>query len=141
MNENELSYKVIGAAIEAHKTLGGPGLLESVYEEALCMELKQLGMIVERQVECPIVYKKQTLSNPLRIDLLVEKSIIVECKATAENHPLFAAQCLTYLRLSDLRLGLVINFGVKYLKNGIERVVNGIQEDLNAKTLRKKGIS
>jgi len=125
MDESDLSYKIIGAAIEVHRTLG-PGLLESVYEEALCMELSFAGLMVERQLACPIVYKGQTLSQPLRIDLLVQKAIIVECKATVENNPLFAAQCLTYLRLSDLRLGLVINFGAKCLRDGIERVVNGI---------------
>jgi len=124
MDENELSYKIIGAAIEAHRALGGPGLLESVYEEALYLELQQLGLQAERQVECPIIYKGQHLSQPLRIDLLVKKTVIVECKATAENNPLFAAQCLTYLRLSNLRLGLVINFGMKHLREGIERVVN-----------------
>jgi GxxExxY protein len=79
---------------------------------------------VERQVECPIIYKGQHLSQPLRIDLLVEGTVIVECKATVENNPLFAAQCLTYLRLSNLRLGLVIIFGMKHLREGIERVVN-----------------
>jgi len=124
MDENELSYKIIGAALEAHRVLGGPGLLESVYEEALFMELQQSGLLVERQVECPITYKGRMLSQPLRIDLLVGKSVIVECKATAENNPLFASQCLTYLRLSNLRLGLVINFGMKSLREGIERVVN-----------------
>ena len=124
MDENELSYKIIGAAIEVHRTLGGPGLLESVYEEALSLELQQLGLQVERQVECPIIYKGQPLSQPLRIDLLVEKTVIVECKATLENNPLFATQCLTYLRLSNLRFGLIINFGMKHLREGIERVVN-----------------
>ena len=124
MNENEISYKIIGAAIETHRTIGGPGLLESVYEEALTEELRLQGLMVERQVECPIVYKGKKLSQPLRIDLLVEKVIIVECKATMENNPLFAAQCLTYLRLTDLRLGMVINFGMKQLRDGIERVVN-----------------
>lgn len=120
----ELTGKIIGAAIEVHKVLGGPGLLESVYEEALCHELSLRRINFKRQVDCPVVYKGATLATSLRIDLLVEDRLIIECKATLENNPVFAAQCLTYLRLSNLKLGLVINFGGKYIKDGIERVIN-----------------
>ena len=129
MSKNELTEKIICAAIEVHKTLGGPGLLESVYEEALVFELETQGLKVERQVIVPISYKGNELGNPLRIDLLVEDSIIIECKATSENHDIFQVQLLTYLRLSKKTLGLVLNFGQKYLKNGIHRVVNGFNKD------------
>ncbi len=128
MRTNELTEKIIRAAIEVHKTLGGPGLLEAVYEEALVFELETQGLKVERQVSVPISYKGNELGNPLRIDLLVEESIVIECKATSENHDIFEGQLLTYLRLSKKTLGLVLNFGQKYLKNGIRRVVNGLAE-------------
>jgi GxxExxY protein len=123
-HENEISQKVIGASIEVHKTLGGPGLLESVYEEALCFELEILGLSAQRQVYLPIQYKGKKLGTPLRIDLLVEKRVIVEVKSTAEINPIFKAQLLTYLRLSDLQLGLLINFGNSTLKEGITRIIN-----------------
>jgi GxxExxY protein len=123
-HENEISQKVIGASIEVHKTLGGPGLLESVYEEALCFELETLGLSAQRQVYLPIQYKDKKLGTPLRIDLLVEKRVIVEVKSTAEINPIFKAQLLTYLRLSDLQLGLLINFGNSTLKEGITRIIN-----------------
>ena len=108
--ENELSGRIIDAAIEVHRTLGGPGLLESVYEESLAWELKQRGISVHRQVACP----------------LVEDRIVVECKASAEDHPIHQSQVLTYLRLKKLPLGLVLNFGKATLKDGIHRVVNGL---------------
>ena len=126
ITEDELSHLIIGRAIEVHKTLGGPGLLESIYEEALAWELQQLGLEVKRQVPVPITYKGQELGNPLYIDLLINDQIIIECKATAEHNTLFEVQTLTYLRLTNLKLGLVINFGQKIVKNGIHRVVNGL---------------
>lgn len=122
--DNELSKKIIGAAIEVHKFFGGPGLLESAYEKALKEELSLRGITCEHQVECPIIYKNKKLKDPFKIDLLVNNRIIVECKAATENNPVFAAQCLTYLRMKNLRLGLVINFGLPVLKDGIKRVVN-----------------
>lgn len=128
MELNKLTDKIIEAAIEVHKTLGGPGLLETVYEEALVFELECRGLNVRRQVVLPIRYKGNKLGNPLRIDLLVNNEVLVECKATSENHPIFESQLLTYLRLSEKTLGLVLNFGQKYLKNGIRRVVNGFKE-------------
>lgn len=122
--EDDLSRKIIGAAIEVHRTLGGPGLLESVYEEALVWELQNRGLRVERQKSVPIKYKDNVLATPLRIDVLVEELVIVEAKATTNYNHIFETQTLTYLRLMNLRLGLVINFGEKYVKQGIHRVPN-----------------
>lgn len=127
MGENEISKIIVNCAIEVHRTLGGPGLLESVYEEALVWELEQAGLLVERQVLVPIVYKGKPLSTPLRLDTLVEKKVIVENKALPSYNPIVESQALTYLRLTKLKLGLVINFGEKYVKNGIHRVVNGLE--------------
>ncbi|GIV90242.1 MAG: hypothetical protein KatS3mg055_2760 [Chloroflexus sp.] len=124
MNENTLSHHIIAAAIEAHRNLGGPGLLERIYEEALIWELSQAGITVERQKFLPIKYKNQILTTPLRIDLLVGGLVIVECKAVGSYQEVFTAQALTYLRLTGLKLALVINFGEKFVKNGIHRVVN-----------------
>ena len=126
MGEHETSRSIVSAAIEVHRTLGGPGLLESVYEEALVWELRQVGCRVERQVQTPILYKSVMLSTPLRIDLLVNSLVIVECKAVSIYLELFEIQTLTYLRLRNLRLGLVINFGDRLAKDGIHRVVNGL---------------
>ncbi len=126
MNENEISKTIVSAAIEVHRTLGGPGLLESVYEEALAYELTQQGCNVRRQVPSPIQYKDVTLATPLKIDLLVNDVVIVECKAVTQYNSIFATQLLTYLRLKTLKLGLVINFGEKLVKEGIHRVVNGL---------------
>lgn len=122
--EDFLSRYVISAAIEAHRTLGGPGLLEAVYEEAFVWELKEKELAVERQKPVAIRYKGLTLGNPLVIDVLVENLIIVECKATANYHPIYEAQLLTYLRVTELKLGFVINFGENLVKDGIHRVVN-----------------
>lgn len=124
--ENPISKRIIEAAIEVHRTLGGPGLLESVYEEALCWELEQRGMKVKRQPLCPIRYKGVELGSPLRIDLLVDDLVIVECKAVTEIAPVFEAQLLTYLRVTGLRLGLLLNFGQRHMKDGIRRIVNGL---------------
>ena len=126
MTENEVSRAVYECAIEVHKTLGGPGLLEGVYEEALAWELSQKGLKVERQVLVPIKYKGQSLGTPMRLDLLVEGIVIVECKASSEDNPIYESQVLTYLRMTGLKLGLVINFGEKFVKEGIHRVVNGL---------------
>jgi len=126
MTENQISRFVYECAIEAHRTLGGPGLLESVYEEALAWELHEKGLDVKRQVSLPIPYKGKTLASPLKLDLLVEDKVIVECKATTKYNEVFEAQTLTYLRLTGLKLGLVVNFGEKLVKKGIHRVVNGL---------------
>ena len=126
MTENEISRELYECAIESHRTLGGPGLLESVYEEALAWELTERGLYVKRQVALPIPYKGRTLAAPLKIDLIVGDKVIVECKATTRYNDVFEAQTLTYLRLTGLKLGLVINFGEKIVKKGIHRVVNGL---------------
>jgi len=126
MHENQISKIILDAAIEVHRTLGGPGLLESVYEEALAWELQHRRLPVERQKLIPITYKGQTLGTPLRLDLLVGDKVIVECKATTNYIPIFETQGLTYLRLTGLKLGLVINFGERLIKDGYHRVVNGL---------------
>ena len=128
MNENELSRVIVDSAIEVHRELGGPGLLEDVYEEALAEELRLRGLLVERQVPIRIVYKGRVLQKPLRLDMRIEKLVLVDNKATTEWNTVFQAQMLTYLRLTGLRLGLVINFGERLLKTGVHRVVNGLPE-------------
>ena len=97
-----------------------------MYEEALAWELRQAGLPISRQVELPIAYNGNELASPLRIDLVVGRKVIVECKATAHYNSLYEAQTLTYLRLSNLKLGMVVNFGERLVKNGIHRVVNGL---------------
>jgi len=126
MTENEISRQIYEAAIEVHRTLGGPGLLESVYEEAMVYELESRGLKVERQVSLPIEYKGARLGSPLRIDLIIDEKVIIECKSTTLFNTIFEVQVLTYLRLTGLKLGLVINFGEKLVKNGIHRVVNDL---------------
>jgi len=120
-----LSYQVIGAAIEVHRWLG-PGLLESVYEAALCSELMLRKVKVTRQKKLQITYKGQTLGCELRLDLLVEGILIVEVKSLERILPIHKAQLLTYLRLQDLRIGLLINFNVVLLRDGVRRILNGI---------------
>ncbi|HSX10440.1 MAG TPA: GxxExxY protein [Chlamydiales bacterium] len=121
--ENEISRKIIGAAIEVHRVLGGPGLLESIYEEALFYELITQGLHCKRQLPVPVKYKNIIIRDPLMLDILVENSVIVEVKATEQDHSIYETQLLTYLRLSKLRLGLLLNFGKKHLKDGISRVI------------------
>jgi len=126
LDENQISRVIVESAIEVHRELGGPGLLESIYEEALAAELQLRGLRVERQVVLPVVYKNQTLGTPLRLDLRVNGLVLVDNKSVVEWNPVFEAQMLTYLRLTKLKLGLVINFGERFVKNGIHRVVNGL---------------
>ena len=111
MTENEISKVIVDSAIEVHRELGGPGLIESVYEEAIADELTARGLKVERQLIVPIVYKGKVLGAPLRLDLKINGLVIVDNKAVTEWNPIFEAQMLTYLRLTKLKLGLVINFG------------------------------
>ena len=124
MEENDISKEVLDAAITVHRTLGGPGLLESVYQDALAYELAQRGLKVEKEVHVPVVYKGVVVGDPLRIDLLVEGRVVVECKATDKDNPIFAIQTLTYLRLMNLHLGLLVNFGKETLIAGFKRIVN-----------------
>ena len=126
MSENELSKVIIDGAFEVHRELGGPGLLEDLYEEALGEELRLRNVLVERQLPVPISYKGRLLKRPLRLDMKVENLVLVDTKAVIDWHPVFEAQMLTYLRLTGLKLGLVINFGERMLKAGIHRVVNGL---------------
>lgn len=122
--ENGLSYKIIGAAI--HRTLGGPGLLESIYEAVLCHELTLQGLSIQRQMPVQVIYKGATIKDPLFIDVLVEGRVLVEVKATEKNHPVYETQVLTYLRLTGIKLGLLINFGHEQVKDGISRIANGL---------------
>ncbi len=124
MDENEISQIVPDSAIMVHKTLGGPGLLESVYQDSLVYELHTRGLHVEKEVLVPVKYKGVVVGDPLRIDILVEGKVIIECKATEKDNPIFAVQTLTYLRLLNLHLGLLINFGKETLIAGYKRVVN-----------------
>ncbi len=124
--ENELAHKIIGAAIEVHRVLGGPGLLEGIYEAALCQELVLNGLQVQRQLPVEVFYKGTVIKDPLYIDILVNKKVIIEVKATEQNHPVYETQLLTYLRLTGIKLGLLINFGSRRVKDGIVRVVNNL---------------
>lgn len=124
--ENEISHKIIGAAIEVHRVLGGPGLLESVYESSLCHELLLRGLQIQRQLSVPVKYKNSVVRDPLCLDILVEKKVIIEVKATEKEHTIHQAQLLTYLRLTGVKLGLIINFGQDCVKDGVHRVVNGL---------------
>jgi GxxExxY protein len=128
MDENDISRIIVDSAIEVHRTLGGPGLLESIYEHALDWELREKGLNVERQREIQLLYKGIPLPVPLRLDLVVEDLVIVECKATLDNHPVFKSQLLTYLRATGKKLGILVNFGFPVVHRGIARVVNGLEE-------------
>lgn len=125
MNENDLSYNIIGSALELHKNIG-PGLLESTYENALAYDLREMGLEVKQQVPMPFVYKEIKMDVGYRIDLLVEDKVIIEVKSIESLAPIHYAQLLTYLKLSDLKLGLLINFNCKLLKEGIHRMVNNL---------------
>ena len=120
---NDLSYKVIGCAMEVYKTLG-PGLLEATYEKALIHELTLAGIPVQSQVEVAMSYKGVNIGEGLRLDLLVDNQLIVELKSVEELKPVHHKQLLTYLKLMDKRLGLLINFNVTDIMHGINRVVN-----------------
>ena len=125
--QKPLSYQVIGCALEVYKTLG-PGLLESVYEKALIHELSQKGLTVEAQVEVEMNYKGVNIGEGLRLDLLVDNELIVELKSVEELKPVHYKQLLTYLKLMDKRVGLLINFNVNDLMDGVKRVINGHPE-------------
>lgn len=123
--ENELSSLIIGLAIKVHRRLG-PGLLESTYQECLYYELGKSGLLVEKQKALPLVYDEVKLDCGYRVDLLVEKKVVAEIKSVEALNDVHLAQVLTYLRLSDCKLGLLINFNVLLLKDGIKRVVNNL---------------
>ncbi len=125
MTENEISKIIFDCALKVHKVLG-PGLLESSYEECLFYELKNTGLQVEKQKALPLVYEEVKLDIGYRIDIIVENKVIIELKAVEMLNDIHLAQLLTYLKLSDCKLGMLINFNVKLIKNGIKRVVNNL---------------
>jgi GxxExxY protein len=125
MTENDISYKVIGIALELHKNLG-PGLLESVYENALALDLTKHGFEVKKQVPMPFIYKELKMEVGYRVDLLVDDKVIVEIKSVEALAPVHFSQVLTYLKLSERKLGLLINFNTRVLKDGIHRIVNNL---------------
>ena len=120
MEINQITEKIIGCAIEVHKNLG-PGLLESAYEECLIFELRNAGLVAERQIAVPLIYKEIKLECGYRIDILVENRVIIELKSIDAIAPIHEAQILTYMKFSSKKIGLLINFNVTLLKNGIKR--------------------
>ena len=127
MDINQLSSKIIGASVEVHKALG-PGLLESAYESCLCHELNQRGLSFENQKPLPVTYKGQKLDCGYRLDVVVENAIILALKSCDQIEPIHKAQLLTYLKLSGLKLGLLLNFNVPLMRDGIVRIVNELRE-------------
>lgn len=125
MNENELSRIVFDCALKVHKALG-PGLLESAYEECLYYELKKSGLDIQKQKALPLVYEEVKLDVGYRIDIIIESKLILEIKSVETLNDIHFAQLLTYLKLTDCKLGLLINFNVLLIKNGIKRVANNL---------------
>jgi GxxExxY protein len=125
MNENELSNKIIGIAIDIHHSLG-PGLLESAYKECLYYRLKKDGFFVEKEKPMPLVYEEIKLECGYRIDILVERKVVIEIKSVESLNDVHFAQTLTYMKLGSFKLGLLINFNVSLLKDGIRRIANRI---------------
>lgn len=125
MEENQIAKIILDAAFKIHKKLG-PGLLESSYVYCLLYEIQQAGLYCEREKVLPLIYEEISLTNGYRIDLIVEGKVIIEAKAVSEINDIHIAQLLTYLKLSDCRLGLLLNFNVSLMKNGIRRIVNGL---------------
>jgi len=119
---NILSERILDSCMEVHRQLG-PGLLESVYEECLALELSDRGLAFERQIPVPVVYKGRLATTPFRLDLLVEKTVIVELKAIERLIPIHQCQLITYLKLTEIPLGLLVNFNVPLLKEGVKRVI------------------
>jgi GxxExxY protein len=124
MNENELANSIIGIAIDVHKVLG-PGLLESAYKECMYYKIKQAGYIVVKEKPMPLIFEKIQLECGYRIDLLVEHKLVLEIKSVEALNYIHLAQTLTYLKLGEIKLGLLINFNSVLLKNGIKRIING----------------
>jgi len=124
MTENEISHKIVGCALEVHKALG-PGLLESAYQECLCYKLQKEGLSVQKEKPMPLVFEEVKLECGYRIDILVENKVVVEIKSVEALNDVHLAQTLTYMKLGNYKLGLLINFNVTLLKRGIKRVING----------------
>ena len=133
--QREVTEKIIGAAIEVHRLMG-PGLLESVYQQSMQVELALRGIEFEAQKAIPLVYKGEVMATPLRLDLLVEQAVVVEIKAVRVLEPIFSAQLLTYLRLTGLTSGLLLNFNEITLKQGIQRVSNSLRPSAFSAPLR-----
>jgi len=127
MDINELSSKIIGASIDVHKSLG-PRLLESIYEECLCHEMRLRKLSFQNQVPLPIIYKGLKLNSNYRLDLIVENAVVVELKACERIEPIHKTQLLTYLKLSKMKLGLLFNFNVPIMRDGMVRIVNNLYE-------------
>jgi GxxExxY protein len=125
MTENEISNRIIGLAIEVHQSLG-PGLLESAYKECLFYKMQKAGLFAEKEKPMPLVFEEVKLECGYRIDILVEKKVVIEIKSVESLNEVHLAQTLTYMKLGNYKLGLLINFNVILLKNGIKRVVNGL---------------
>ncbi len=122
--ENKLSSQIYEAALEVHLHLGCPGLLESIYESALCHELTLRGLQSQRQIPIPVMYKNTTVREPLFLDILVENKLIIEVKATGKDFPFYQAQLLSHLRLANIPFGMLINFGKENIREGISHIVN-----------------
>jgi GxxExxY protein len=137
MTENAIAKEIVDAAFRIHTTLG-PGLLESVYQTVLAYELGRRGLRTVSQQPIPVVYENVRIDTGFRADLVVEDKVIVEIKSVELIAPVHKKQLLTYLRLADKRLGLLINFQVALIKDGITRIVNGLEEDDHAKSPSRK---
>ncbi|ASB50000.1 GxxExxY protein [Alkalitalea saponilacus] len=124
MGENEIAHKIVGCALEVHKALGA-GLLESAYQECLCYKLQKAGLHIQKEKPIPLIFEEVKLECGYRIDILVEKKVIVEIKSVEALNDVHLAQTLTYMKLGNYKLGLLINFNVTLLKKGIKRVING----------------
>ncbi len=124
MTENEIAHKIVGAALEVHKVLG-PGLLESAYKECLAYKLKQIGLSVEKEKPMPLIFEEVQLEVGYRIDILAERKVVIEIKSVESLNDVHLAQTLTYMKLGDYKLGLLINFNVSLIKLGIKRIING----------------
>src|SRR5256714_11671124 len=137
MTESEVSKQIVDVAFKIHSTYG-PGLLESVYETIMAYELKKRGLRVNRQQAIPVIHEEVRMELGFRADLIVEEKVVVEIKSIEAIGPVHKKQLLTYLRLTDKRLGLLINFHVDLIKNGITRIVNGLEDDSHAKSPSRK---
>ena len=124
MKENEIAKIAVDVAYHLHTSLG-PGLLESVYQELYVFKLRERGLFVETEVKLPVIFEEKQFTSSFRIDILIEKKVLIELKSVETLLPVHKKQTLTYLKLSNLKLGLLINFGSPYIKGGIERIING----------------
>ena len=122
--ENKLFEKVVEAATEVHRNLGGPGLMEAIYEAALCHELALQGIECQRQLPVQVLYKGVKVREPLYLDIIVNDELIIEVKATEKDYPFYQAQLFTYLRLTGVKYGLLINFGKKDIRGAVSRIIN-----------------